>query len=108
MAVCGNMVKIDPDKLKVEMRKRGLTYAQVGKDCGYSDNLLSNAYATGHIRGNIVKLFELLYHINPDLYVVKGEPKKEKVDVAPAFDWQRLYNVIYDASYNAFKKVLSE
>lgn len=110
-----NTVNIKPDKLREEIKKRDLNCTIISKELGYSERLIHNALHTGRIRFGIVKMLEMMYNIKPETYVFDptdvpgyGTDEKKPEATVPKFDWQRFYNVIYEATYNAFKKAMNE
>ena len=108
-----NMVSIDSNKLREEIRKRGITYRQASCEVGCSEKYFDNVFYTKRMKYSIVKMLDMIYNINPEAYVQKpeepreAEPEKDET-TNNELDWQRMHNVIYEAVYNAFKKVMSE
>lgn len=107
-----NMVNIDSNKLREEIKKRGVTYRQASCNVGCSEDYFYNAFYTKRMKYSIVKMLDMIYNIKPEAYVQKPEEPAERPvnEEIPnnGLDWQRLHNVIYEAVYNAFKNVMSE
>lgn len=111
-------VTINGEALRLELRKRGLLGVTVSKAIGYDQTYISHAIKDNRVARSAVLLLQTMYNINPDIYVVKEEPKTEEVkaEVAEVVqhvgltddDFQKLYKVIYTAVYEATKRALSE
>lgn len=101
-------------KLEREFEKRGLTASNVALELGYARGYFAgrkNEKDTLPIA--VVRMLEKLYDIRPEEYEAKEEP--DVVPVAPPpviqpfeLDYARLYNIMYEAVYNAVKKAWSE
>ena len=111
-------VAINGEALRLELKKRGILGVTVSKAIGYDQTYISHAIRDNKIAKSATLLLQTMYNINPDIYVVKEEPKPEKVKAEvvevvqhsglTADDFQKLYNVIYSAVYEATKRALSE
>ena len=107
-------MSIEWAKLEREFEKRGLTASEVALELGY---------ARGYFAGRknekntlpvaVVRMLEKLYDIRPDEYEVKEEPATVPTAPPPVIqsvelDYVKLYNIMYEAVYNAVKKAWSE
>lgn len=111
-------VTINGEALRLGLKKRGLLGVTVSKAIGYDQTYISHAIRGNRIAKSAVLLLQTMYNINPDIYVVKEEPKPEeaKAEVVEVVqhsgftddDFQKLYKVIYSAVYEATKRALSE
>ncbi len=114
----GKTVAINGEALRAELKKRGLLGVTVSKAIGYDQTYISHAIRHNTIAKTAMMLLQTMYNINPDIYVVKEEPKPEEVkaEVVEVVqhsgltddDFQKLYKVIYTAVYEATKRALSE
>lgn len=105
-------IECDMNKLKHEFKKRNLSDNDVATELGLSRYYFKNVYARNRISEQTAKGLEKCFNIKPqDFAPDKPEPanapKEVAVKVEP-FDWQKLYNVMYEAMYNAVKKAWSE
>lgn len=96
-------IKIDGTKLKNELKKRGVSMVEACAEIGYSSTYLSYCTRKGEISNKAVLLLEKTFGIKPDVYVEGIEKEAEK---PTEFDWNKLYEVIYTATYHATKKAL--
>lgn len=85
MAGKSQTVKIDPDKLREELRRRGLNATAVSKEMGYASNYVSNALKNGAIGLPAANQLELRYNI--DMESMKLDAVKEK---APEVDSEEI------------------
>lgn len=109
---------INGDALRNEFKIRKITLVEASLKLGYDASYLSHAVRDGLIRRSAMLLIQAMYNIDPDIYVVKEEPKVEeaKAEVVEVVqhsgltddDFQKLYKVIYSAVYEATKRALSE
>lgn len=79
--------------------------------------MLDNAFITGRIKSPVIKMLDLMYNIKPETYVLAEEDTSVKNNTSQAINpddnkhdayWKRLYDVTYEAIYNAFKKAINE
>ena len=111
-------IQIDGEALRREFRVRNVWLKDASANLGYDPSYLSKASKVGRISKSAMLLIQAMYNINPDIYVVKEEPKSEEVkaEVVEVVqhsgltddDLQKLYKVIYTAVYEATKRALSE
>lgn len=97
--------KIDAEKLKAELNKRGLTQKQASTELGFSKNFISNFVNRGEIKKPWATLLEKSYNIRLEDYVIE---EKETVVANAAIDYNELYKTIRSAVYEAVKKAWSE
>lgn len=105
------MVKIDKTKLENELRKRGLTYANVSRELGFHQGYIADAMHRERIGIVVLRMLEVLYNISPDSYVIEDKKEKiETVDREPkeTINYEKLYNLVYTAVYEAVKKAWAE
>lgn len=81
-------------------------------ELGLSRHYFKNVYARSSISEQTAKSLERCYNIKPQDFApdkpeAANTPKEVTEKVEP-FDWQKLYNVMYEAMYNAVKKAWSE
>ena len=105
----GNYVNIDSKKLKDIFYKRGLTYQEVSQAIGFEDSFISNVLKSEKLNQPAAKLLKLVYNIEPAEYELCDEPEpvieSEKI-VEPqvgSMDYDKLYQVVYSAVYEAIK-----
>lgn len=107
------MVNIDGSRLAGQIKQRGLTFAEVSREIGYTDGFINNCIARNQINNTAVKMLNMIYHIQPEDYEykepVQPEPeKKEPEQTQAGIDYQMLFKVIYRAVYEAIKKAGAE
>ena len=101
-------------KLEREFEKRGLNASEVAVELGYARGYFAGCKHEGRNLSMAVKrMLEKLYDIRPDEYEVKEEPATVPTAPPPVIqpfelDYVRLYNIMYEAVYNAVKKAWSE
>lgn len=103
--------EIDGEKLRAEFKKRNLTLAQVERECGFGQSTVSNYCSKNYVTNVVREMLALRYNIQFDTYK-KVEDEAPQVEVVPQHifteeDWERLYKVIYSATYEAMKIALS-
>lgn len=101
-------MKFNVEKLKDDLRTRGLNPAEVSKEIGYNSNYISNSLNSGQIGDPAVKLLKFRYNIGLEEVPKKNQarsgtvavevPKKE---VIKEFDYNRLQKIIKDAISNS-------
>lgn len=109
---------INGDALRNEFKIRKITLIDASLKLGYDASYLSHAVRDGLMRRSAMLLIQAMYNIDPDIYVVKEEPKAEEVkaEVVEVVqhsgltddDLEKLYKVIYSAVYKATKRALEE
>jgi len=107
---------IDGQKLREEFKKRNLSAIQVEKECGFGKSTVNHYCSENRISKLAVEMFAMKYNIPFDSYKkVEEIPQVEnqivKVVQHTSFtedDLQKLYQVIYSATYAAMKRALSE
>lgn len=107
--------EIDGEKLREEFKKRGLSFSQVERECGFGQSTVSHYCSKNYVTKVVKEMFAMKYHIPFDAYKkVEEVPQVENPIIEnvqrPFFteeDWERLYKVIYSATYEAMKQALS-
>ena len=77
--------KFSPDKLREELRRRGLNQTAVSRELGYSDAYISYALNSGVMGMPAVNQLKMRYNIDPELLkedatVEKSEEEPKKVE----------------------------
>lgn len=85
MARNGQMINIDPDKLREELRRRGLNMSTLSKELGYSSGYIAKVLQHGSIGTPAANQLELRYNI--DMESMKLDAVKEK---APEVDSEEI------------------
>ena len=103
------LVLVDREKLYAELKKRGVTPSQAAEEFGYARNYIHNAACVGKMNETCAVLLERVYGIKREDYkpcnnVVEpvSESKSNK------FDYDKLYQTIYAATYHAYRQALRE
>ena len=102
--------------LRRELQKRNETFGVASRKIGKSDTYLSQVFNRGTITNDAVLLLQYVYNIDPSLYVIEDEPEMESKQVEYSipekielvWNTDKLYNIIYNACLNAFKKALND
>lgn len=106
--------EIDGAKLRAEIEQRGLKISQIERDCGFGQSTFNHYINKNYISKVAREMIAMKYNIQFDSY------KKEEVKEVPAVvevvqhsvfteeDLQKLYQVIYSATYAAVKRAWSE
>ncbi len=76
-------MKIDSDKLRAEIRRRGLNLDNMSKELGYSHGYMNYVLKSGNIGLPAVNLIEMRYNITIDS-IKPDEPKTEPATPEPA------------------------
>lgn len=109
-----NMMPIDPERLRNELKKRGLSIGGAGIEIGYSANYMNNNLSRKNISHAGIVAMEKVFNLKYDDYKPIQEAPTDyafrDVVEAPAdpIDYDRLYKTIYAAVYEAMKKVWNE
>lgn len=99
------VIKIDSEKLKKAILKRNLTNSVIQKKLGRESGYISKITKRGSMTPSSVALFELVFGIAPEEYVlVDSRIEQEENTESAELDYGKLYQVIYDAVYTAVKK----
>jgi hypothetical protein len=106
--------QIDPDILRAEFRKRGLTLSGASLEMGHCDSYLNAKFNARQMNENDAKLLELMFHIPKSLYEVVEKTEEETVEEvekveepdAPVdvIDYGILYKTIYSAVFAAINE----
>lgn len=118
MAYHTNMVKIDGAKLKDKMYEFGFTRHFLAKKLGVSPNTLGYWFEKNYIpistMEQITEMFDITYEdVKPPERKPepKPEPRKTPVKIQnneKISDEEKLYRVVFAATYNAMKRAMSE
>lgn len=101
-------IEISGERLKTEIYKKNLTLAEAGKQIGVSHGFFNSCIERGTMRQTYALLVENVIGIPVERFQ-RVEPELPKVKSEPAtLDYERLYKVIYSATYEAMKKALEE
>ena len=102
---------IDGKKLRREIMNRGLTSGEIAVGCGVSTTTINTYIRKNSITPAIKELLGMKYNIPYDSYRVnnsiKNEPEVVQHSSFTEEYWERLYKVIYSATYEAMKQALS-
>lgn len=102
------MVEVNFGKLKEQFKKRGLNSSKAGVELGYSANYFANVRARGKMSKSATILLDRVYGIKESDYVVQDEQEVKVEAISPQIDYDKLYEVIYSAVYQATKMALKE
>lgn len=116
-----NWTKIDYDKLKAALQKRGVRVTEASIAIGRADNYIAGLKSSGKISPSSAILLRSIYGIDIGEYAyVEPEPEpepaapekeqatdahEETLQSVAAIDYDKLYKVILTACYRAMKKV---
>lgn len=113
-----NQINIDGEKLAEILKERGLMATKVSAEIGYHPSAISRCVKAGHMAKNMAKSIELRYGIACDKFVIpeeKKQPEQASFDLvidekktADPIDYEKLWKVIYTATYEAMKKAWNE
>jgi hypothetical protein len=102
------LVFVDREKLYAELKKRGVTPSRAADEFGYARNYIHNAASVGKLNETCAVLLERVYGIKREDYkpcdkvVEPVEPVSESK--SNKFDYDKLYQTIYEATYNAYRQ----
>lgn len=114
-----NQIKIDGQALAKILKERGLGVTKVSEEVGYHFSNLGRCIKTNQMSRNMAVGIELRYGIPREKFVIpeeKPEPEQMAIDLVPVeqekpvdpIDYEKLWKVIYTATYEATKKAWSE
>lgn len=75
------MVKVDPDKLREELRRRGLNVSSLSKELGYASNYMSQVLKKGAIGMPAANQLALRYNIDMSLMAPDAEVEEKAPEV---------------------------
>ena len=81
MARRSQTIEIDPNKLREELRRRGLNVTALSKELGYNSQYMSQALKNGSIGMPAANQLELRYNIDMELMKPDAEQKTEEPEV---------------------------
>lgn len=96
-----NVFRIDGEKLKKEIKKRGMTANEVSLELGYSDGYISKMVSTGKMHNAAATLLESLFRIPRTAYEFKEEEPRQVKEEAKDGIYAEVYRATYNAVYNA-------
>lgn len=111
--------KVDRKKLKKALNEKGVAVCEASVEMGYGHSSIhSSLNRSGGLSRPMLKALETRYGITYDMIKLdesKPEVKKEAKETVKetasahlAIDENRLYQIIYSATYHAFRRVLLE
>lgn len=111
-----NQVKINGQALAKILKERGLAVTRVSEEIGYHFSNLGRCIKTNQMSKNMAMGIELRYGISRDKFVIPEEkPEQMEIEIVAAegkhtdpIDYEKLWKVIYTATYEATKKAWSE
>lgn len=103
------MVAIDKEKLQRCFKRRGVTQVEVQRIIGVGTTYFSSSFETNRISMLVADALEAKFNIKKEEYAPEEitVPVSESVASLTEEDWERLYKVIYSATYEAMKRALS-
>ena len=111
-----NMVRIDGEKLRKAIESRGLIMSDASEELGFNRMFISNCRNRGQMSRYAMVALQSRFGIPTEEYMVKDKPEIIKVIAeepvqqpevkTEPIDYERLWKVIYTASFEAFKKAL--
>lgn len=109
MAKSFNNVPVDKTKFLRELHKRNLSMVDMSVEMGRAHNYITESLRHGRFTGVTVSALKSMYNITPDMYTTDtAQEAPVKPEAPAALDYDKLYNVIFHAVYNATKKAWSE
>ena len=102
-----NSVNIDGNKLLAAIKATGMTPGQVSRGIGASDSYITTAARYRRMGGAYIVALEEKYGVKRELFIEEKDNQREET-TAGAVDWDKLYQCIYAAVYEAVKKAWSE
>ena len=109
-------VAINGESLREELKARGVSLMDASAKIGYEASYLSKATRDGLMPRSTMLLLQAMYNIDPEIYRIKPEIEKVETSVVEVVqhtgltddDLEKLYKVIYSATYKAIKQALEE
>lgn len=95
-------VKVDDEKFRKELKRRGLHITAISKEMGYGKSSISGAIRRGKLHQTQALLIEKMYNIKPEDYA-PAEEISGGAEV-PQVNYNEIYKTIYSAVYNAVKQ----
>ena len=96
-----NNIKINSERLRKELRKRGYNLLSAGREMGFSGSYMGNVISRGAISESGANLLDRVCGIKRESYILQEEQEQEEPQ---GFDYNKLYECIYTAVYHAAKK----
>lgn len=106
-------IEIDGNRLREEFKIRNLAFSDASSRCGYEASYFSKVCKLGKITQPAINLLKANFNIDYDSYAVEEtivlETKKESAEFTITDEVSdKLYQIIYSATYHAMKQALSE
>lgn len=113
-----SMVAINGNKLQNAIESRGMTMSYASEQLGYNRMFFTNCKCRGAMNRSAIISLQNRFGIPLDDYKIEEKPEIIKAIEEPVkevveqkveqIDYERLWKVIYTASFEAFKKALEE
>ena len=113
-----NFITIDKDAALFAFARRGLKPEDVSEELGYSSGFLTQNFTNKKMRSGVVKMLNTLYGIaevelttpvsSTNITPFETQKKDTVVYFEEGINYERLYQTIYGAVYEAVKKAWSE
>ena len=100
------MVSVNENALKVALAKRGVGSTQASIAIGCSSAYLSNCMMRGVMSEASALLLETISGIKREEYAAEVKPPVVDKAETAGIDYDRMYQVLYSAMYNAYKQVI--
>lgn len=112
------MKKIDPEKLRKEIKKRNMKHQDVSETCLYSKSYTTWVLRRGEASVRYVDYLQKKLNITyDDIKPEEPKPEPEQISfqvvqeaqpevIKQDLDWKKLYQTIYVATLRAFKAAL--
>lgn len=101
-------ITINTKELERELRRRGLTLAQAGREMGFGSNYFNNIKSRGYIPKNTIIMLDKLYGIKEESYSAEKKEEMKAEEKPVEIDYDKLYEVVYSAVYQAMKMAWKE
>lgn len=107
------LIEVDSSKLRKAFEKRNLSYSDIMEVSGLTKNSILNYLKRGEVSKQFLAVMEAVYNIKYDDIKPVETVSPEVVEVQPAypvptFDYDKLYKIIYSATYEAVKAAWKE
>jgi hypothetical protein len=110
-------IPVNEEKFRNILNKRGLTQAEVCRAMYKSVNTIHNSFRRGHFSGRMADALVKEWNITPEMYApdpvvetktAKSSPAQPVQAVFSEEFYDRIYNVVFHAVYDACKKAWNE
>lgn len=112
-----NIAEINGEILGKELKKRKIPFSVASINIGFDESYISKAIRSNRISKSAVKLIQMIYGIDADIYIVKEElavkDEQQVVEIVQSVGMtdevkKDLYKIIYSATYEAMKRALND